>query len=109
MTCTSTKLFQSSCLSVPSSGPSCPFDPLSIPAVVSQNITNKRSLVCVNDEKFAFLVTFRSLGSVTGGETDLCTIRQTKYIIVYMVVEFHGEKVKFNRLLKPNEHIQRTF
>ena len=35
-----------------------------IPAVRSQNVTNKSCLVCVKSEKYAFLVTLRFLGSM---------------------------------------------
>ena len=41
---------------------------------VSQNITNKSSLVCVKSEKCAFWITLRLLGSMQQGKAKLRTI-----------------------------------
>ena len=44
-----------------------------IPAVISQNVTNKSSLVCVKSEKYAFFVNLRPLRSMRGGKAELRT------------------------------------
>ena len=49
--------------------------PLPIPVVESQTVTNKRSLLYVkNEEKYAFLVTLRTLRSLRQGGVELCKV-----------------------------------
>ena len=49
---------------------------LPIPAVLSQNVTNKSCLVCTESEKYAFLVNLRPLlGSMRRGQAELCSLR----------------------------------
>ena len=45
-----------------------------IPAVRSQNVTNKSCLVCVKSEKYAFWVTLRLTGSMRQGESEQNTL-----------------------------------
>ena len=58
----------------------------SIPAVVSQNVTNESYLVCVKSEKYAFLVKLRPLGFMRQGEAKLRT-----YIKTYFSVSSHPQ------------------
>ena len=44
------------------------------PAVVSQNVNNKSSVVCVRSKKYAFLVTLRLQGSMRLGKAELCKL-----------------------------------
>ena len=47
---------------------------LPIPAVVSQNVTNKNFVVYAKGEKYASWATLRLLGSMRQGEAELCTL-----------------------------------
>ena len=45
-----------------------------IPSVLSQNVTGKSCMVCINIKEYAFLVTIRPLGSMRQGRTKLRTL-----------------------------------
>ena len=46
----------------------------SIPAIVSQNVTDKSCLACVKSEKYVVWVTPRPLRSIKLGEAELCVL-----------------------------------
>ena len=60
--------------------------PISIPLDASQNVSNKSCLVCVKNEKYAYWVTFRPLGSIRQGAAKPCTMyhqaRQSRAVYI---------------------------
>ena len=46
-----------------------------IPAVKSQNVTNKSCFECVKSEKYVVWVTLRPIRSMKRGEVELCTLQ----------------------------------
>ena len=48
---------------------------LPIPAVDSQNVSNKSCLACVQSEQYSFWFTLRPLGSMRRGEAELHTLQ----------------------------------
>ena len=48
---------------------------LPIPAVDSQNVSNKSCLACAQSEKYSFWFTLRPLGSMRRGEAELHTLQ----------------------------------
>ena len=48
---------------------------LPIPAVDSQNVSNKSCLACAQSEKYSFWFTLRPLGSMRQGEAELHTLQ----------------------------------
>ena len=43
-------------------------------AVISQNVTNKSFMVCVDDEKYAILVTLGPIGSIRNSKAEIHTL-----------------------------------
>ena len=78
-----------------------------IPAVVSQNVTNKSCLVCVMSEKYAFWVTLRLLGSILQGKVELHTLHYYSFISIKRTVLLNVLfEIQTVRLIK---HLYQTY